>query len=219
MARRPPPSRGGEAAGTIDAARGCCKVEGPVEFCRSVGARAWAAPAAGAGGRGASAPAGGQAHARNVEHHGISHTDDYAWLQTENLEGVLQRPEALDDPIRRHLEAEGHMPAPCWRPIASSSAGWWRRCGGASAGATRRCRSGGGRGNTTPATRSARSASCTAGGRATAGPSRCCSTRTRWRAAGEPSRWRKPPSARTTSSLPTRSTRTVRSATRSRSAT
>jgi oligopeptidase B len=43
-----------------------------------------------------------------VEHHGISHTDDYAWLQTENLEGVLQRPETLHDPIRRHLEAEDH---------------------------------------------------------------------------------------------------------------
>ena len=43
-----------------------------------------------------------------LEHHGISHTDDYAWLQTENLEGVLQRPETLHDPIRRHLEAEDH---------------------------------------------------------------------------------------------------------------
>jgi oligopeptidase B len=42
-----------------------------------------------------------------LEHHGISHTDDYAWLETENLEGVLQRPEVLQDPIRRHLEAEG----------------------------------------------------------------------------------------------------------------
>jgi oligopeptidase B len=40
------------------------------------------------------------------EHHGIAHTDDYAWLQTEKLEEVLQRPEALEEPIRKHLEAE-----------------------------------------------------------------------------------------------------------------
>ena len=54
---------------------------------------------------------------------------------------------------------------------------------------------------------------------ARAGPSRSCSTRTCWRPAGAPSRWRRRPSARTTSSLPTRSTRMARSATRSRSAT
>src|SRR5436190_3243225 len=41
------------------------------------------------------------------EHHGIAHTDDYAWLQTEKLEEVLQHPEALEEPIRKHLEAEG----------------------------------------------------------------------------------------------------------------
>ena len=154
------------------------------------------------------------------EHHGIALTDDYAWLQTEKLEEVLQNPEALEEPIRRHLEAESAIrprhagPQPGAR--APHGGGDARR---ASAGATRRCRSRGGRGNTTPATRSAPSASCTAGGRARADPSRSCSTRTCWPAAGAPSRWRKRPSARTTSSLPTRSTRTARSATRSRSAT
>ena len=41
-----------------------------------------------------------------VEHHGIHHTDDYAWLRTARLEQVLERPEALERPIRAHLEAE-----------------------------------------------------------------------------------------------------------------
>jgi oligopeptidase B len=41
-----------------------------------------------------------------AEHHGIQHSDDYAWLRTANLEQVLQRPGALERPIRAHLEAE-----------------------------------------------------------------------------------------------------------------
>jgi oligopeptidase B len=40
------------------------------------------------------------------EHHGIQHGDDYAWLRTAKLEQVLERPEALEEPIRAHLEAE-----------------------------------------------------------------------------------------------------------------
>ena len=40
------------------------------------------------------------------EHHGIAITDDYAWLHTEKLEAVLERPEALEAPIRKHLDAE-----------------------------------------------------------------------------------------------------------------
>jgi oligopeptidase B len=40
------------------------------------------------------------------EHHGVTLTDDYAWLRTEKLEEVLQQPEALEEPIRKHLEAE-----------------------------------------------------------------------------------------------------------------
>ena len=39
-------------------------------------------------------------------HHGVALTDDYAWLRTERLEQVLQNPESLEAPIRRHLEAE-----------------------------------------------------------------------------------------------------------------
>src|SRR5262249_6241337 len=41
-----------------------------------------------------------------LEHHGISHTDDYAWLRTKKLDEVLRRPEALEAPIHAHLEAE-----------------------------------------------------------------------------------------------------------------
>jgi oligopeptidase B len=40
------------------------------------------------------------------EHHGIALTDDYAWLRTARLEAVLARPDALEAPIRRHLDAE-----------------------------------------------------------------------------------------------------------------
>ena len=40
------------------------------------------------------------------EHHGIAITDDYAWLRTAKLEAVLARPEALEAPIRKHLDAE-----------------------------------------------------------------------------------------------------------------
>jgi len=41
-----------------------------------------------------------------LQHHGITFTDDYAWMRTQKLEEVLQRPEALEEPIRQHLEAE-----------------------------------------------------------------------------------------------------------------
>ena len=41
-----------------------------------------------------------------TEHHGIAHTDDYAWLKTEKPEEILEQPETLEDPIRAHLDAE-----------------------------------------------------------------------------------------------------------------
>ena len=149
-----------------------------------------------------------------TEHHGIAHTDDYAWLKTDEAGGdpraSPRRWRARSAPIST---PRAPMPAPCWRPIARSSAAWWRRCAGVSAGATRRCRSRGGRGSTSRAIPSARSASCTAGGRATAGPSRSCSTRTCWRADAAPSPSPRSPSAPTTSCWPIRSTRTARSAT------
>jgi oligopeptidase B len=42
----------------------------------------------------------------SVEHHGITLTDDYAWLRTARLEELLERPEVLEPEIRAHLEAE-----------------------------------------------------------------------------------------------------------------
>ena len=38
--------------------------------------------------------------------HGITVTDDYAWLKDENWQGVLRDPNALDKDIRNYLEAE-----------------------------------------------------------------------------------------------------------------
>jgi oligopeptidase B len=40
------------------------------------------------------------------KHFGVTLTDDYAWMRTRNLEVLLQKPEALEAPIRRHLDAE-----------------------------------------------------------------------------------------------------------------
>ena len=41
-----------------------------------------------------------------TEHHGITHTDDYAWLKTTKPEDILEEPEVLENPIRAHLDAE-----------------------------------------------------------------------------------------------------------------
>jgi oligopeptidase B len=39
-------------------------------------------------------------------HHGITRTDDYAWLRAENWQEMFKDPSLLDPAIRRHLEAE-----------------------------------------------------------------------------------------------------------------
>src|SRR6187402_1154284 len=39
-------------------------------------------------------------------HHGITRSDDYAWLRAENWQEVSRDPAALDSEIRSHLEAE-----------------------------------------------------------------------------------------------------------------
>ncbi|TCD14084.1 S9 family peptidase [Oricola cellulosilytica] len=38
--------------------------------------------------------------------HGITRTDDYAWLRADNWQEVFKTPEVLDPAIRKHLEAE-----------------------------------------------------------------------------------------------------------------
>ena len=40
------------------------------------------------------------------EHHGISRTDDYAWLRADNWQEMFKDPSLLDPAIRAHLEAE-----------------------------------------------------------------------------------------------------------------
>jgi oligopeptidase B len=61
-----------------------------------------------AGAQGPPAPPVAERKPVASEHHGIAHVDEYAWLESEKLEEVLQRPEALEEPIRKHLEAEAH---------------------------------------------------------------------------------------------------------------
>ncbi len=41
-----------------------------------------------------------------IENHGITRVDPYAWLRTANPEEILEQPEALEDDIRAHLDAE-----------------------------------------------------------------------------------------------------------------
>ena len=39
-------------------------------------------------------------------HHGITRTDDYAWLRADNWQAVMQDPGVLAPDIRAYLEAE-----------------------------------------------------------------------------------------------------------------
>ena len=39
-------------------------------------------------------------------HHGITRTDDYAWLRADNWQEVMQQPGALAPDIRDYLETE-----------------------------------------------------------------------------------------------------------------
>lgn len=41
-----------------------------------------------------------------VTHHGMSRTEDYAWLRADNWQQVMREPSALPAEIRAHLEAE-----------------------------------------------------------------------------------------------------------------
>ena len=38
--------------------------------------------------------------------HGITRTDDYAWLRADNWQAMFKDPAILDPAIRQHLEAE-----------------------------------------------------------------------------------------------------------------
>ncbi len=42
----------------------------------------------------------------SFSHHGITKTDDYAWLKDDNWQEVMRKPEVLDSEIRAYLEAE-----------------------------------------------------------------------------------------------------------------
>jgi oligopeptidase B len=42
----------------------------------------------------------------STQHHGIALVDDYAWMRTAKLEAVLADTDALEAPIRAHLDAE-----------------------------------------------------------------------------------------------------------------
>jgi oligopeptidase B len=52
------------------------------------------------------APPVAEKHPLDFEQHGVKRTDNYAWMRDENWQEVLRNPDALDAPIRKHLEAE-----------------------------------------------------------------------------------------------------------------
>jgi oligopeptidase B len=52
-------------------------------------------------------------------HHGITLTDEFAWLRAANWQEVMRDPSALDPAIRRYLEAEN---AHCERALADTVA-------------------------------------------------------------------------------------------------
>jgi oligopeptidase B len=51
-------------------------------------------------------------------HHGISHTDDYAWLRDAEWQKVMHDPQALDAEIRAYLEAENAYTAAVLAPLS-----------------------------------------------------------------------------------------------------
>ncbi len=53
-----------------------------------------------------SAPPRAPQHRRTTSCHGVTLTDEYAWLRAENWQQVMQDPGALDPAIRSYLEAE-----------------------------------------------------------------------------------------------------------------
>lgn len=56
-------------------------------------------------GKGATPPVATRRPAESTEH-GVTRTDDYAWLRAENWQEVMRNPTALPAEIRDHLEAE-----------------------------------------------------------------------------------------------------------------
>ncbi|MDO9126162.1 MAG: S9 family peptidase, partial [Parvibaculum sp.] len=51
-------------------------------------------------------------------HHGISRTDDYAWLRDENWREVMRDPDVLDKDIRAYLETENAYTEAALEPVA-----------------------------------------------------------------------------------------------------
>ncbi|WP_315919442.1 S9 family peptidase [Mesorhizobium sp. SP-1A] len=50
-------------------------------------------------------------HPASDTHHGVTRTDDYAWLRADNWQEVFRDPSVLDPRIRAHLEAENRYQA------------------------------------------------------------------------------------------------------------
>ncbi|EXL10089.1 S9 family peptidase [Aquamicrobium defluvii] len=51
-------------------------------------------------------PPHAQRHPRSDTRHGVTRTDEYAWMRAENWQEVFRDPSTLDPAIRAHLEAE-----------------------------------------------------------------------------------------------------------------
>ncbi|CDX41760.1 Oligopeptidase B [Mesorhizobium sp. SOD10] len=54
----------------------------------------------------AASPPAPEKHPVSDTHHGITRSDDYAWMRAENWQAVFRDPSLLDGRIRAHLEAE-----------------------------------------------------------------------------------------------------------------
>jgi len=64
--------------------------------------------------------------------HGITVSDDYAWLKDDNWQEVLRDPAILDKDIRGYLEAENDYTKACSATLPPCRRHWLAKCAGAS---------------------------------------------------------------------------------------
>ena len=74
--------------------------------------------ARGAGAGTLALPPVAEKHPATMTRHGITRTDDYAWLRAENWQAVMHDPSLLAPEIRAHLEAENAYAERMFAPLA-----------------------------------------------------------------------------------------------------
>ena len=112
--------------------------------------------------------------------HGITVTDDYAWLKDAKWQEVLRDPSILDADIRTYLEAENGYTESLLGHTAPCRKSWSRKCAGGSRRTIPACRRRTARSPICASSARAASTNCSAAPRATAATSRSCSMATRW---------------------------------------